>query len=180
MHKKRCATRRSHRRSSTPRFGRCRLLQRSRSCLFSVPPDVPTSTGAHIWTYRQLDGDTVSTAGRNEGELSLRAAILERDGHRCYRCGAGAGDNHHTSNLATICRACHKATSAIMASQALRDRVRAGLDAYVLATGFDREHFVDPSVRLAALLGMLDDEMAATLIVRLERAAAYEISRKAR
>ena len=54
----------------------------------------------------------------------LRAAILERDGHRCRRCGTQAkygvtwlecdhiqrvadGGGHSPSNLRTLCKQCH-------------------------------------------------------------------------
>lgn len=48
--------------------------------------------------------------------------ILERDGHRCYRCGGPAaqvdhlrplahGGTHTDNNLAAICAACHLAKS---------------------------------------------------------------------
>lgn len=49
---------------------------------------------------------------------SIRRAVLERDGWRCYRCGAAADEVDHVvpaylggtddpSNLAAICRRCH-------------------------------------------------------------------------
>lgn len=49
-----------------------------------------------------------------------RRRVLERDGHRCYRCGAHAdevdhvepGDDHRIENLAAICTTCHRRKSA--------------------------------------------------------------------
>ncbi|MFD5599192.1 HNH endonuclease [Leucobacter sp. NPDC058333] len=45
----------------------------------------------------------------------IRAAILERDGHRCQQCGRHGthvdhidpGDDHRPSNLQTLCAPCH-------------------------------------------------------------------------
>lgn len=50
---------------------------------------------------------------------TIKARILERDGHRCYVCGAtatevdhlvnvAAGGTHEDDNLAAICEPCHK------------------------------------------------------------------------
>lgn len=52
-----------------------------------------------------------------------RARVLDRDGHRCYRCGQPAdtvdhvvpvarGGSHDDSNLAAVCAACHAAKTA--------------------------------------------------------------------
>ena len=49
----------------------------------------------------------------------LRAWVLKRDNHECYLCGKAAtevdhirpGDDHSTSNLASICWSCHKKKS---------------------------------------------------------------------
>lgn len=50
------------------------------------------------------------------GWRKLRAEILDRDRHRCVKCGSNdrlavdhilRGDNHHPTNLQTLCKSCH-------------------------------------------------------------------------
>lgn len=63
----------------------------------------------------------------------LRAYVLRRDRHRCYRCGAPAsdvdhvvrGDDHRPSNLRAICTPCHRVKSALE-GVAARRAARAG------------------------------------------------------
>lgn len=68
------------------------------------------------------------------GWRRLRRDVLERDGERCYRCGAPAdevdhivpasrGGTDHPSNLAAICRRCH-AQKTGREAQAARPRRR--------------------------------------------------------
>lgn len=58
---------------------------------------------------------------------ATRLRILERDGHRCYRCAGlatqvdhvvneAAGGTHDDSNLAAICEQCHRRKSATEAA----------------------------------------------------------------
>lgn len=76
----------------------------------------------HGW-YRQNVDQSDQAKVRNEKHFSgLRDAVLERDGHRCTRCGrdsmlvvhhvdgTGRGSRQHNNcadNLTTLCRACH-------------------------------------------------------------------------
>ncbi|GAA1160836.1 5-methylcytosine-specific restriction protein A [Kitasatospora gansuensis] len=61
---------------------------------------------------------------------AIRARILTRDRHRCYRCGRPAtevdhkqrGDDHSDANLGAICTPCHRTKSSREGGQATRWR----------------------------------------------------------
>lgn len=63
---------------------------------------------------------------------SLRLLVLERDGFTCTSCGAPgnrvdhivAGDNHHPSNLTTLCLPCDRRKSGSEGGRAVHRRNR--------------------------------------------------------
>jgi len=83
--------------------------------IVSKPPSAQISS---------LPTRTQHTPSRTRMPLSLRFAVLRRDGHRCVYCGASAisgaklevdhrepvslGGGNHLSNLVTACRPCNQ------------------------------------------------------------------------
>jgi 5-methylcytosine-specific restriction protein A len=63
-----------------------------------------------------------------QGWDATRSRILDRDGHRCRRCGAEAtdvdhvrrGGGEHDANLQSLCEPCHDAKSQAEAQEAAR------------------------------------------------------------